>query len=465
MYRTGDMGRRLENGCIQYLQRMDNEIKILGIRVNTLEIEHAINLHPSVTVSLILYENRFVTAYVVLREGTQKEQFIKSIKNHLNHKLPRGLIPQRFVVLDKLPLNSNMKLDRKVLISLTPPNRSATKQRILPTTKTEKALAVMFEELLGIKDVGIEEDFFELGGHSLTALQLVSRIKSSLFASIPVARIFENSNIKSLAQLVLHEDAKAASSTAIPLKQGTSLPLFCVHPAGGNTIVYTQFVKEFPADQTIYGLDYAFSDADVYESLEDMASAYIESIMQVQRQGPYLLCGYSSGGVVAFEIAQQLTQRGHKVGIVALLDSELKMQENMDDIDIMLLLIVHFRKEMDTSNIREELKNLKNSKLQYGRIASIIGVNKMKSRDVETFCRLFKYHIKLLVEYCPKHSFLTGLRLYRGKDGNSVVSDWQHYVKDLTVKEYDGDHRSMLTLPNASLIAQDIVHFLENLQV
>ncbi len=325
LYRTGDRARFLGDGNIEFLGRMDFQVKIRGYRIETGEVESVLMAHPGVGDALVMAredvpgETRLV-AYVVPRvDGATAD----ALREALRRTLPEYMVPAAFVFLDALPAGSTGKVDRKLLPAPAAEVREAG-ARALPATDAERALVEIWEEVLGVSPVGVDDDFFALGGHSMLAVRLMTHVRRRLDAELPLSALFERPTVRRLAQLLDEADGSAAWSPLVAIQpEGGRIPLFFVHPIGGQVLCYADVARELGPDQPFYGLqapDLALA-GDEPESIEAMAAAYVEAIRAVWERGPYLLGGWSFGGLVAFEMAQQLTRAGERVALVALLDT------------------------------------------------------------------------------------------------------------------------------------------------
>ncbi|WP_353769880.1 condensation domain-containing protein [Okeania sp. SIO1F9] len=207
LYKTGDLGRYLPDGNIEYIGRIDNQVKVRGYRIETGEIESNLTQHPSVKQIVVLARednsgNKSLVAYLVLESETpelSQTESIGKLKHYLKQRLPEYMIPSWFVVLPQLPLTPNGKVDRK---ALPVPNvaSSVSTEYVAPQTETQKVLAEIWKAVLGIEKVGIHDHFFDLGGHSLMATQVVSRVRQTFNIELPLTKLFENSELVSLSQ-------------------------------------------------------------------------------------------------------------------------------------------------------------------------------------------------------------------------------------------------------------------------
>jgi thioesterase domain-containing protein len=269
-----------------------------------------------------------LAAYVVYKPG--QSPAIAELRGYLRKQLPDYMIPTAFVELDALPLTPNGKIDRKSLAAPEHVRHGLGGTAAPPRTFYEAVLAGIWAGVLGLDDVGIHDNFFDLGGHSLLAPAIISKAQTLLRVTLPLRSLFESPTVAGLARAV--EEARRFKSAAeswtpvVELQRGTSsLPFFCVHAGGGGVGCYLDLVRHLGSDQTFYGIQAPEHGemepaAPRFESVEEMAACYAGAVRATQPQGPYLLGGWSAGGVIAFEMAQQLKRQGHEVALLALFD-------------------------------------------------------------------------------------------------------------------------------------------------
>ncbi len=247
---------------------------------------------------------------------------VDDLRQFMAGRLPDHMVPAAFVVLDRMPLMPNGKLDKAALPS---PVITGNAYRA-PRTVEEEVLANLFAEVLGVDRVGVDDDFFALGGHSLRATRLLGRIRSALGVDIPLRAVFESPTVAKLTpQLRPETNTQATDPFAIvlPIKaEGTRNPVWCLHPGGGLSWAYLGLSAAFP-DRPVYGIQARGFDGvtPLPESTDAMAEDYLDHILQTQPEGPFHLLGYSFGGILAHLIAVKLRARGHQVGMLALLDA------------------------------------------------------------------------------------------------------------------------------------------------
>lgn len=332
LYKTGDMAQFLPSGEIEFIGRRDFQVKIRGFRVEPGEVEAVLERHPAIRdVAVVAREwregEKRLVAHFVPRVG--EEPSASELRSFLQGKLPAYMVPACFVRLNALPLTANGKVDRKAL-----PDPSATDNELFhsepvndgeqPKDALELQLTGIWENVLGIRPIATQQNFFDLGGHSILAVRLMHRIEQALQRKIPITTLLQAPTISGLAELMRREGWSPSWSSLVPIQpHGSRPPFFCVHGIGGTVLRFRDLARHLGDDQPFYGLQAKGLDGKqpCASSVEEMAADYIRDIQQVQLGGPYFLGGYSFGGMVALEMAQQLRAQGEEVALVALLDT------------------------------------------------------------------------------------------------------------------------------------------------
>ncbi|MCC5658518.1 amino acid adenylation domain-containing protein [Nostoc sp. XA010] len=334
LYKTGDLARYRPDGNIEFLDRIDNQVKIRGFRIELSEIETVISQHNNVKKAIVivqgnLYDNKHLVAYIVSK--SPQEQTIIELRQFLKGKLPQYMIPKAFVILDYLPLTANGKVDHYALKAIDTQSRSIDKAFISPRTPTESTLAKIWAEVLNVENVGIHDNFFDLGGNSLLAIRLLDQINKQFERGLPLSNLFLNQTIESLAIALYSKTDSLACFPLVPIQpNGSNPPFFCVHPIFGVVFPYYELAHQLGENQPFYGLQPIGIDGETpLNRIEDMATHYIEALRSVQPKGPYFIGGWSFGGWVAFEMAQQLQNSGEEVALVAVLDTVAPIKSNL----------------------------------------------------------------------------------------------------------------------------------------
>jgi len=324
-YRTGDLVQENEDGLLEYVGRIDSQLKIRGVRIEPGEVEAALLKHPAIRLAVVvgqpLDQPRKLVAYLVLKDGGKKAP--SNLRDWLKKYLSDAFIPSLFITMDSIPLTVNGKVDRRAL----PVSASVTDTDLPledgPSTEMEATLLALWRDYLKHPHLGIHDDFFENGGDSLIIVQIITELEHKLEKTLPFSLIFHASTVAKLAALLQERNAQPAKSAVVPVKtSGKRTPLFCVH-ADGGAFFYLNFAKYLAEDQPFYGLQARGLDPDEepFTCLEEMAAHYVREIQRIQPQGPYLLGGFSVGGIFAYEMAQQLLAQGQEVGVLAMLDA------------------------------------------------------------------------------------------------------------------------------------------------
>lgn len=327
LYRTGDQARWRADGTLEYLGRRDQQVKLRGMRIELGEIEAALVRQPGVREAVVAGrtegdEVRLV-AYVVSDDPPGMPP-PPQLRRHLTAILPDYMVPSAFVRLDRLPLTPTGKVDRLALPAPAQDQTPGVHAHPGPPGPIEEKLAHIWSELLGADRVGVDDNFFDLGGHSFLAVRLFSRIEQTFTKRLPLATLLEAPTIAQLAQRVGAEDARPSWSSLVPIQsEGSRVPIFCIHGAGANVLHLRTLSQHLGTDQPFYGLQSPGLDGATapYERIEEMAAHYLRDIRPVQPTGPYIVGGFSLGGIIAFEMAQQLEAEGQPVGLLFLIDT------------------------------------------------------------------------------------------------------------------------------------------------
>ncbi|MFJ2772020.1 amino acid adenylation domain-containing protein [Streptomyces sp. NPDC087300] len=376
MYRSGDLARRRADGALEYFGRADHQVKIRGFRIELGEVEAALASHPAVA-----------DAAVVVREDVPGDKRLvgyavadgagpAALREHTAAGLPVHMVPSAVVLLDRLPLTSNGKLDRKALPAPERPASAAAGRA--PRTPREEQLCAIFAEVLGADRIGVEDNFFDLGGHSLLAVRLAGRVKAAFGAEVSIGTVFQSPTPAALDAALdagsgHRDDPLDVLLPLRPAGPGDRAPVHCVHPAGGLSWCYAGLIRHLPADVPIYGLQAqgvgaATATSELPHTLEELAAHYVTRLREVQPTGPYRLLGWSTGGIIAHAMAAHLQETGHEVELLAILDAypaegfrELPVPDEAEALESLLTMGGYgpdslAGKELTTGNVIEVLR-------------------------------------------------------------------------------------------------------------
>jgi thioesterase domain-containing protein/acyl carrier protein len=489
MYGTGDLGRYLENGNVEFLGRRDHQVKIRGFRIELGEIEARLAEHPAVREAVVLAredaagEKRLVAYVVPERESKESsngsgrvELQMSELREHLLGKLPEYMVPTAYVQLKRIPLTPNGKLDRK---SLPEPDEDIREQEYVgPRNATEETLCRLWQEVLRRECVGIHDNFFNIGGHSLLAVQVISRIKQAFTIEMPLSVLFAAPTVARMAEHIaaVNEPGRSQSSPVLVNIQphGSWPPFFCVHAVGGQVISYGELSRELGDEQPFYGLQSPpanyFSESDI--SIEQMATLYNQQIRSVQPAGPYLLSGWSMGGLVAWEMAQQLMKEGETISLLALIDTAPppKYREAEDRADEISMLA---RFAMDMSRLvgrdpgplveqflqaaeQDQWKMVQETLTSYGVLAP-----KTAHAEMTALLNVFTRNALAMNNYSlhPSDQSVVYLRASETPERFSKV--WTKWSGGgIQFHSVPGDHFTMLRRPGVRIIAETLQRYI-----
>ncbi len=330
IYSTGDIGRYLPDGRIEYIERADNQVKIRGFRIELGEIEAILSSHPSVSECVVIarevqHGQKSLTAYIVCQDSRPRADAAE-LRAFLKGRLPEYMVPTGWMQLERLPLSANGKIDRK---NLPAPDTIPTRSTggLLPRTPIEVGLAGIWEETLNVSNVRLDDDFFNLGGHSLLAVQMMSRAREAFGCELPLTLLFGSPRLGDLAKVIQTERRLQPLKTLIPIrKTGSKPPLFCVSRPNVNALGFVFLSRNLSPEQPVIGLQSQVErdgSTWVYDQVEYEAKAkeYIKAMREFYPEGPYLLTGYCEGAHIAFEMARELEAMNLPVAMISVLDA------------------------------------------------------------------------------------------------------------------------------------------------
>jgi len=321
LYRTGDMAHYQPDGVIQFLGRMDHQVKVRGFRIELGEIESQLLEHPAVHEAVVVANvdargDKRLVAYAAGRVSCE------ALRDFLRERLPDYMVPSVVIVLESMPRNANGKVDRRSLPE--PAGRDPRQTFVAPRTDMEAKLAREWAEALGLPQVGIHDNFFDLGGHSLSAVQLISRIQRMMGNPISLLDLFQAPTVAGLAERISGQ-AEVVSSPLVVLQAGRGgAPLFCFDPTGTHVMAYQSLAYALGEDRPVYGLTLSWIFAESWEalSMDMIAARYTAIIRKRQPGGPYHLLGWSNGGAIALAVAKLLERQGQSVAFLGILDTQ-----------------------------------------------------------------------------------------------------------------------------------------------
>jgi amino acid adenylation domain-containing protein len=467
IFTAGDMGRWLPDGKLEFLGRKDNQVKIRGYRVETDEVLSALSSHLGVKDAYVaalpvphaLEEKRLI-AFVVPNPGMNLTGM--ELRTFLAARLPDFMIPARFVFLDKFPLNVNSKVDAR---ALPEPARESEADFVAPRNPIEEELVKIWTVGFRFEGIGVQDDFLELGGDSLLAAQILTVIENRFNRNLPLALLAECRTIEQMARYIEHSNDKLASSLILFQSRGSRPPLFLFPGQHGDSFYFRNLSRRLGNDRPIYGIELVLSGTRTVPSihLEQTAAGCLGEIQELQPVGPYFLAGHSFGGMLAFEIAQQLARSGQAVAFLGLFDTFAP--GSYPHAEIPERVNIH-RQNMSHLSWGERLKYGR------GRVKALAG-RILSSSSLLYFAERLKILPKDISwinqtaysRYNPVR-FPGKVTLFRVNDRPSYVrsdltAGWKDYVAELETLDVPGTHGNMLDEPQIGQLAFEMKKCIE----
>jgi tyrocidine synthetase III len=491
LYKTGDLARWLPDGNIEFLGRIDQQVKLRGYRIELAEIETQLSAHHDIKDAVVILRDdeqgqKYLCAYfTTATENTNTDKSVE-LKDYLARTLPDYMIPSYFVHMEKIPLTAHHKIDRNVLPE---PKITAPQDYIPPADETEHKMAEIWADVLNInkENISTNQNFFQLGGHSLKAAILASQIHNHFGVRVPLIEIFEKQTINQISQYIKEsgeniKDTEDENLTLIKKGNSPDRHIFFIHEASGEVDAYIELCRHLQSDFNCWGIK-ASKLKDLmphHISINGIAANYLEKMKNIQPEGPYHLAGWSLGGTIAFEIVRQLEELQDSVGFFAMIDSYTPQND-------LSLSVREFSGYTEWEFIRQLLANesaneeiidkLKRGKdferiwlqmsdtiesgeysgkllddlmMKYNIDTLFPNKKRISTRDKIHFLNLLRSINNAWLSYMPVRKINTPIHYFKalGTTRNQVQVPWYEYsTSPIITYELPGDHYSILTEP------------------
>lgn len=461
VYRTGDLGKILDNGEIQYLGRIDRQVKLRGYRIETEEVEYNLIKQPGIHNAVVtVYEDKpgdqRLIAYVVATHEDAKRDTHKWIEV-LKSKLPEYMVPTDYIPLAAMPMTPNGKIDRKQLPK--PIFHHNDIAYTAPATASEKMIADIWSKYLDVESPSIHDNFFAAGGHSLIAVQIMTAIGKITGKLIPIATLFQYPTIHKLAQILQAGDEESTWRSLVAIKpSGSKPPVYIVHGEGLNVLIFNNIAMNVDPEQPVYGIQSRGLNGkdEVPDTIEDLAKLYNDEILEQNPVGPYAIAGYSFGGYVGIEMARQLQAQGKEVIMLAMLDVNYKTPEYhlppSKLIRTKLVRQVHKAGFILKSLMRQPGVTINYQLLMIKHRLGLVDVSNPDNfpdymmRIIEKL-RAAVHNYEMRPYNGVIHLLRCKVRIYFVDD--PIFLGWRPFaLKGVKIYDVDGDHRDMLLPPN-----------------
>jgi amino acid adenylation domain-containing protein len=375
IYQTGDLARWLADGNIEFLGRIDHQVKIRGMRIELGEIENRLSAHDDIKESVVTVnqsevDNQYLCAYIVV-QGAGHE-WADELPLYLSRTLPDHMIPSYFVPIESIPLTPNGKIDRK---ALPEPEIIPGENYAAPRDESEEKIAGMWAEILGIEKekISIKSNFFKIGGHSLNAVKFAARVKNELGVEIPITLLYEKPFIKDISLFIKSKEYEEEPVSLLNPGMPTQKNLFCFPPGGAYGLGYREFAS-MVKNISVYRCYFIEED--------DRLEKYVAIITSIQPVGPYIMLGYSGAGKLIFQVSKAFEDNGLEISDIILVDSFLEEKVNEEEvIEKVGDFIMNIQERMEDSGIgflKERVKEKIQKYLMYN--LSVTSLEKVQAR-------------------------------------------------------------------------------------
>jgi len=494
IYRTGDLGRMSTDGCLYFLGRKDHQVKIRGNRVELQEVEMSLRTIQGVQDTVVTVRRNdqgepFLVAYVVAT--TKPGPSAASLRTALRRLLPEYMVPPLFVMLDSLPMTSHGKVDREAL-----PEPTLKRTYVSPRNAVETLICELWEQILGVRPIGIRDDFLELGGNSLLAARLMTHIELHFGRPIPRSTWLAATTVEELARIIPEQPDGPLASPLVQMQVGdpSRKPFFFLHGQFNGWGLYCKaLVPLLGQEQPFYVLHPLQPGDDLPATVELMAKRYLRVLRDAQPHGPYLLGGYCNSGLIAFEMAQELRAQGEKVELLVLIESlarnyEFKAHRKLvskaarllklsptDELECFIRLCRVSTRLRGLSSSQKAKFLLRKARALPGVARSVKRLLWQRSRpnaaplhlesatappDGRSQAKLDAHYRRLICAYLPR-PYPGRLTVFRARDEKHLTDDptlgWHSLAQDVDPHMIPGDHHGCITLAeNLSVLAEHL---------
>lgn len=482
VYRTGDLVRESSDGKLEFMGRSDRQVKIRGFRIELEEIEVVVNRHEDVEQSIVAtYDTptgKELVAYVRPIEGRCFESQV--IRDVVAGALPLYMVPAYIVVVNSFPLTPNGKVDRKKLPPPVGVTVSEQKSKTTPEIQDEieAQLVEIWKQVLGRDDIAVTDDYFDLGGSSLVATRLFARIEKKVGVLLPLAVLYKASTVAKLAEHIRNRRSVVLWKSLVEIQtKGSKPPLFLIHGAGGNVLLYRSLSVCLGEEYPVYGLQSrGLNNPDeLIRTVEEMAQNYLAEIKSVSPSGPYFLGGYCLGGLIAYEIARLLQKNGDTVAMVAListsahwvqLDAKKKIGYAVDNV------LFHLKNMADADGrgkylfFRERAEEALRRMRRSLEVKASAVLHALKIRKEHPMVAMERVNDNAAIHYQPG-SFNGSVTLFKpkGADKYALSASWGWDTVDvgkLNVVQLNGYLNGILVEPFVQELAQEMRKYIDD---
>lgn len=477
LYKTGDLVRYLADGTVEYISRLDHQVKVRGFRIELAEVEAALLAHANVQDAVAVVrippgqDAALLAAYIIAREP---DIDVRALKRALNLQLPQYMIPSVITVLAEFPLTPNGKIDRNALPE--PQYRQAHNSQYVPARDLiEHQLVQIWETVLDTRPISVTDNFFDLGGHSLLAMKLMVQVQQTFRQAPPLSVLFQAPSVETFANIIrLHSGASNRSSNPVLcIKPGAAdaTPLILVHPVGGSVFCYHELANLMPSHQPVFGLQLPLDEKGnpMIADVSEMGARYAVALREQFGNQPIAIGGWSLGGIIAFDIALRLENQGQPPQDLFIIDSAAPyMKEQIDELHEIAVMIILakelgvlveqiFLPRLINVTVDEGLAYVLELCLEHGLLPDTFRIDDLRDRF-----QLIKSNQAAQKAYvCPQQPYHGRTTILRAQGQpaerpDKIFLGWRAHATDCTAHEIAGDHFTLIRPPFVQSLADQL---------
>lgn len=464
LYKTGDLARFLVDGNIEYLGRIDHQVKLRGFRIELGEIEAVLGECSGVMQAAVIVRednpgDKRLVAYLIATPGKKLE--VEVLRSDLKDKLPEYMVPARFVMLEAFPMTTSGKVDRKALPAAPLEGGTGTTV-VAPRNQLESLLASLFASVLGLPSVGVTDNFFDLGGHSLLAGRLLARVHEVTGKQIPLSALFRGATVESMARLIEQEPEMGLDPVAMEIQRGDRdcVPFFAIVPPGEESLGYAILARHMGPNQPVYKIQ---GHAPIMgehpytaQQLQSMAEEYVTAMRRVRPEGPYCLGGLCGGVHIGERVVVELETQGQEVALFASIDTWV-FQHSQRPWMWRAYYYQERLRELSSRSLAEQLRHYKRAAANFTR--RVIGKAPARTEWQEAY---------FPGNYVPTRFRAPVILFKRPKQPFYYVKDPQmgwgaRTTTGVEIHEIDFDHLHLLREPHVAVLGKELADCVQRL--
>ncbi|MEI8244888.1 MAG: amino acid adenylation domain-containing protein [Lentisphaerota bacterium] len=473
MYKTGDKAVFAPDGELLFAGRIDEQFKIRGFRIEPDDIETVLSRHPDIrAVAVKLWNEKGSKTLVACFVPLTKNYDINNIREFAMAQLPEYMTPAHFIAIDSIPLTPNGKINRKGLPSPQLESYTESTDTAEPQSPLEMQLRLIFSKILHRKHINADASLVTLGVDSLSAIKLLMEIESHTGLKIPFEQLYHSTSINSICNYIRNSSGQEYVWSPVVKLAGTSTskpPLFLIHTTPGDILGYINLVH-YLDDRAVYGIQSLGlnSPEKAHKSIEEMAACYVSEIMEIYPEGPYLICGWCLGGLIAYEMAQQLKRMGRQVAFLGLVETYCYLKPSAYKYLQLIIAAIKWgpRNCVNYLIFKIKRKFQKNQNFEQLDFISQRFANAWGEQTINNMKAVYWHNMNAQGNYCIKYydgkiSLFMAKETLKGKIPLPYYG-WKRMSKNMELYTFNSEHDDILREPIVAAVAGKIINCITN---